>query len=153
MGARSNQASVVVLDTSVIIKWFRQGEVLADRALALRDVYLEGQVVLAVPSLVAYELSNVLRFKRDLATEDVQAAVESLYEMGLEWIPPSSATICRAVELARLCETTVYDATFAALGETLNATFVTADGRLVRQFAGLPHVRFLGDVQDLWPPT
>ena len=27
----------VVLDTSVVIKWFRQGEVLASQALALRD--------------------------------------------------------------------------------------------------------------------
>jgi hypothetical protein len=31
----------VVLDTSVILKWFRQEEVLADQALALRDAYLE----------------------------------------------------------------------------------------------------------------
>jgi len=143
------QPALVILDTSVIIKWYRQGELLADRALALRDAFLDGRVMLTVPSLVAYELSNVLRFKRDLATEDVQAAVESLYRMGLEWIPPSSAAICRAVELARACETTVYDATFAALGETLNATFVTADGRLARQLAGSPYVRFLGDVQGL----
>jgi hypothetical protein len=34
----------VVLDTSVVIKWFRQGEVLASQALALRDAYLDGRI-------------------------------------------------------------------------------------------------------------
>ena len=32
----------VVPDTSVIIKWFRQGEILGGQALALRAAYLEG---------------------------------------------------------------------------------------------------------------
>ncbi len=31
----------VVLDTSVVIKWFRQGEVLAEQAVALREAYLD----------------------------------------------------------------------------------------------------------------
>ena len=34
----------VVLDTSVVIKWFRQGEVLAGQALQLRDDYLDGRI-------------------------------------------------------------------------------------------------------------
>ena len=32
----------LVLDTSVIIKWLRRGEVLAEEALAVRDAYLVG---------------------------------------------------------------------------------------------------------------
>lgn len=32
----------LVVDTSVFIKWYRQGEVLADRALMLREAYLVG---------------------------------------------------------------------------------------------------------------
>ena len=142
------EPALVVPDTSVIIKWYRQSEVLADQALALRHGYLDGQIALVVPSLLAYELANVLRFKSDLATEDVQAAVESLYDIGLEWILPSSAVVCRAVEIARSCGTTVYDATFVALAESLDATFVTADRRLVLQLPGRARVRFLSDMQD-----
>ena len=56
----------LVPDTSVIIKWFRQGEILAGEALAVRAAYLEGRIQLSVPSLVAYELANVLRYKGDL---------------------------------------------------------------------------------------
>jgi len=139
----------VVLDTSVVIKWFRQGEVLADQALALRDAYLDGQIVVSVPSLLAYELTNVLRYKEDLTTDQVQEAVQSLFDMRLEWVLPSSAVMRRAVEMARAYETTIYDATFAALAESLNAAFVTADERLVRRLEALPFVRFLGEGMDL----
>ena len=137
---------IIVLDTSVVIKWYRQGEILADQALALRDVYLDGQVSLAVPALLAYELSNVLCFKQDVSTEAVQEAVRGLYHMRVEWVSPSSAQICRAIEIARTYQATVYDASFVALAEALDATFVTADARLVQQLSSLSHVRFLGDL-------
>lgn len=136
---------VVVLDTSVIIKWFRQEEVLAEQALALRDAYLKGAVVISVPSLAAYELANVLRYKSDLTTIQVQEAVWSLFEMELDWLSPSGEMMRRTVEIARLYETTVYDATFVALAEGLNVPFITADERLVRRLA-LPFVRFLGEL-------
>jgi predicted nucleic acid-binding protein len=139
----------VVLDTSVVIKWFRQGEVLADQALSLRDAYLDGRIGVSVPSLLAYELANVLRYKNDLTTHQVQEAVQSLFGMGLEWVLPSGAVMRRAVEMARVYETTVYDAAFAALAESLSATFVTADERLVRRLEALPFVRFLGEVEDV----
>ena len=139
----------VVLDTSVVIKWFRQGEVLADQALSLRDAYLDGRIGVSVPSLLAYELANVLRYKNDLTTEHVQEAVQSLFDMGLEWILPSGAVMRRAVEMAHAYGTTVYDAAFAALAESLSATFVTADEGLVRRLEALPFVRFLGEVEDM----
>lgn len=138
--------SVVVLDTSVIIKWFRHGEVLANRALIVRDAYLAGQITVVVPVLVAYELANVLRYKDDLSTHQVQNAVDSLFEVGLEWMPPSSDDLRRAVEMARNHDTSVYDAAFAALAEGLDAAFLTADERLARRLDTLPFVHFLGEV-------
>lgn len=136
----------VVLDTSVVIKWFRQGEVLAGPSLALRDAYLDGQIVVSAPSLLAYELANVLRYKGDLSTSQVQEAVQSLFDMGLGLVPPLSSVMRRAVEIAHTCDTTVYDAAFAALAESLNAVFVTADEKLARKLGTLPCVRFLRDI-------
>jgi predicted nucleic acid-binding protein len=136
-----------VLDTSVVIKWFRQGEILAEQALALRDAYLDGTITVSVPALLVYELSNVLRYK-DLTTGQVQEAVQSLFDMGLESILPTDAVMRRAVEIACSYDTTVYDATFAALAEPLVATFVTADERLAHRLDALPFVRFLGDVNS-----
>lgn len=138
----------LVPDTSVVIKWFRQGEILAEQALALRAAYLAGHVQVSVPSLLAYELTNVLRYKDDLSTDWVEEAVQSLFDMGLEWAPPTAAMMRRATVIARASDTTVYDATFAALAESLEATFVTADQHLARRLAAWPFVRFLGDAED-----
>jgi predicted nucleic acid-binding protein len=137
----------VVLDTSVIIKWFRQGEILAGPALALRHAYLAGRISITLPSLVAYELANVLRYKADLSTEQVQAAVRSLYDMQLGWMLPAVEMMEQAVAIARSHETTVYDATFAALAGVLEATFVTADERLARKLKFFSYVRFLGELK------
>ena len=133
----------VVLDTSVIIKWFRQEEVLAGQALAWREAYHQGRAVVSVPSLVVYELSNVMRYKGEMTTKQVQDALLSFYDMGLEQVFPSGQVMCRAVEIAREYDITVYDATFVALAESLDASFVTADENLVKQLKNLHFVRFL----------
>jgi predicted nucleic acid-binding protein len=117
-------------------------------ALALRVAYLDGRIRVSVPTLLAYELTNVLRYKDDLSTAQVEGAVQSLFEMGLEWAPPSSAVMRRSAVIARASGATVYDATFAALAENLDATFTTADRRLVRRLVSWPFVRFLGDVDS-----
>lgn len=141
--------SIIVLDTSVVIKWFRQGEILAGEALALRDAYLEGQAQVTLPSLLAYELANVLRYKSDLSTAQVADAVQSLFDMGLEWVPPSPRMMRRAVAIAREFDVTVYDAAFACLAESVGSTLITADERLARRLAGLSFVRSLADSEDL----
>src|SRR5512136_2834574 len=99
----------LVLDTSVVVKWFRQGEVLAGPALKLRADYLDGQIAVFVPALLAYELANVLRYKTDLTAGQVQDAIRSLFDMGLEWVLPTSAAVRRATEIACACEATIYD--------------------------------------------
>lgn len=101
-----------------------------------------------VPTLLAFELTNALRYKTDLSTDQIQQAVQSLFDMALEWISPSSAMICRAVEIARNHEATVYDAAFAALAESISATFVTADGPLVHRLEAFPCMRFLGELHE-----
>jgi len=138
----------VVLDTSVIIKWFRQREVLAGQALALREAYLDGQILVLVPSLLAYELANVLRYKRDLTTAQVEDAVQSLFDMGLEWMPPSATMMRRAVTVAYKWGITVYDAAFVDLAESHSATFITADEQLARRLDDLPFVRYPGDLGE-----
>ena len=138
-----------VFDTSVLIKWFRQGEVLAEQALALRDAYLEGQLMILVPSLVAYELANVMRYKSDLSTDRVQVAVQSLFDMGLDWVMPSKALMNNAVEIARRYDITVYDSTFVALAESLNSSFITADKRLQNQLEELSFIYFLGEIKGV----
>jgi len=138
--------SSFVLDTSVVLKWIRREEVLADRALSILHIYLEGRNRLIVPTLLAYEVANVLRYKPELSTADVELALQSLFDLGLEWVSASSAITQRAVNIAHTYDTTVYDAVFAAVAESNGAIFVTADARLVQHLDALPFVVFLGDI-------
>jgi predicted nucleic acid-binding protein len=137
----------LVLDTSVVLKWIRQEEILAGRALSILRTYLEGRNRLIVPTLLAYEVANVLRYKPELSTADVELALQSLFNLGLEWVSASSASTQRAVVIARTYDTTVYDAVFAAVAESVGATFVTSDARLVQRLEALPFVVFLGDTE------
>ena len=139
----------VVLDTSVLIKWIRQGEVLSEQALVFRDVYLKGEIWIMEPSLATYELANVLRYKGDLSTKQVQEAIQSIIDMGFEWIMPSKDLIDLAVEMACKYDTTVYDSTFAALGVLRSALFITADKRLADKLTEIPVVEFLGDIKGI----
>ncbi len=131
----------VVLDTSVIVKWVRQEEVLAGEALAGRRRFLEGEISVIEPDLAAYELANVLRYKGDLTTEQVKEAAASLYEMGFEWFSLTPAVLLRAVEIARGFDVPVYDAAFLATAEAVDAAMVTADDRLVLRVASLTSVK------------
>jgi predicted nucleic acid-binding protein len=134
----------LVTDTSVVLKWFRQEEILAEYALDILHAYLDGHLYIVVPSLLAYEVANVLRYKSKLTTAHVETAVQNLFDLGLEWSEPSVTVMRRAVTIARENDTSVYDATFAALAESQGATLVTADERLVTKLTSLSFVRFLG---------
>ena len=135
-----------VLDSSVIVKWFCQEEVLAERALTLRQACLGGQLNVAAPELVICEVGNVLRYEAELGTEEVVEAVRSLFSFPLEIIPLSPELAGRAIEIARAYDEAVYDAIFVALAESLAAEFITADKRLAQRLSSLPFVRFLGQV-------
>ena len=133
----------LVVDTSVIIKWYRQEEVDADAALAIRSAYLAGDVQLVGPDLALTEFANVMRYMKDLNTEQVQQAVDSLFAMRLTWLTPTAAVLKRAAAIAREHETPVYDAVFAAVAEELSALYVTADERFVKRVPDLDFVRSL----------
>ena len=56
-----------------------------------------------------------------------------------------TATLERAVQMARQHQATVYDTTFAALAEARAGVFVTADEKLAQRLTELRYVVFLGE--------
>ncbi len=73
----------LVLDTSVVLKWIRQEEILAEQALAILHGYLEGHIQVIVPTLLIYEVANVLRYKNELTTTYLETAIQSLFDLGV----------------------------------------------------------------------
>jgi predicted nucleic acid-binding protein len=121
-----------VLDSSVIVKWFKQ-EKDSEEALILREAYFEGVTEIAVPDLIFYEISNVMNYDDSIDTEEVKESIETLRDMDFEIVAPHTDLIDKAVELADRKNITVYDASFLALAELLDATLVTSDQELYRK--------------------
>jgi len=142
-------STVAVLDTSVVLKWFRRDETGAEEALALREAYLGGTLSITVPDLLLYELGSVLRYKPDLDCGKVRSAVESVLAMGLSLHAVTREGLIRAVEISFAHDVTVYDAAFIALAEELRSDFITADERLARRLSGIDGVYML---QEIAPP-
>lgn len=98
--------------------------------MAIRSAYLEGLFTLLSPTFCIYEITNALRYKGDIPTKHIQEAIQSLYDLNIEWVSLSKGLMHRAVELARSFDVTVYDAVYATLAETIDVMLVTADEKL-----------------------
>jgi len=140
--------SLLVLDASVAAKWFlpRTGEPLAEEALALLRQYAAGDVEFAVPDLFWAEIANILwkcvragRLSHKLATE----ALADILHYSLPTVG-SHDLADEALAIALATGRSAYDAIHVALAVQKDATFVTADERLVNALATHWPVRWLG---------
>ena len=131
---------MVVADASVVVKWFVE-EQDTDTAVSLRDAYINGQIELAAPSLLSYEVLNALRYG-DLFDEEELAVVEqSLVEYGLDLVPfrriDGLGTVAIETDL------TVYHAAYLAVAADRNEQLLTTDEELIEagtQFADVRHL-------------
>ncbi|MGB9895581.1 MAG: type II toxin-antitoxin system VapC family toxin [Thermoproteota archaeon] len=55
--------STVVVDASVIVKWFVEEEN-SDNAIKIRDKYIEGEIKLVAPEIITFEVLNALYYKK-----------------------------------------------------------------------------------------
>ncbi|OGP91180.1 MAG: hypothetical protein A2156_02645 [Deltaproteobacteria bacterium RBG_16_48_10] len=139
----------VLLDSSVVLKWFRRDEIWREAALKLRKAYLDGHMVILVPDLLIYEIANVLRYKPDLTQLQVQEALTSLYDMQIRMGEISQLMIMEAIQLAYFHAITVYDATFIAMANYLKVPFISADEKLIQDLGKIPYVHHLSDLTNL----
>lgn len=117
-----------ILDTSVVIKWFhRENEEDVDKALLLRQAYLEGALKVIVPDLLIYEFGNFLRHGSGLKPDDMLAAIGALWSLGMDIQPIDPVLSEQMVQLACRHGITAYDAAFVALSQSLSVPLVTAD--------------------------
>ena len=135
-----------VLDTSVILKWFSQSiESDLDPALQLRQSMLEGIVFFVVPDLLFYELANALRHNPNFLKKDVEQAVRSVFEMGLQVKSVNEEVMREAISLAFKYDVTVYEAYFLALSKKEGKPFITADYRFLGRVKGFREIIKLSD--------
>jgi len=125
-----NQRTVV--DASVAVKWFTREQHRA-QAVKLRDAHIAGETTLTAPILLVYEVTNALRHNPSLNADDLEEAVQALYTIAIDYVPPTQETMTQAATTAKQLNITVYDACYLTLSRQLDAPLVTADTRLAER--------------------
>jgi len=126
---------VVVVDASVIIKWFVDEEH-TKKALSLRQDYVDGKADIACPNLLPYEVLNALRYNPELGEEHVKTAAEALERYNLWQYPILGDLAGMCVRNSVAYGISLYDSSYVSLSEYIDSSLYTADEKLLDKVGG-----------------
>ncbi len=122
----------IVLDSSVMIKWF-VAEPLSSESRKLLDDYQAGKLLVLAPDLLNAEVANIVWKKhrfQGLARPDADQIIDAFRALEIAFIP-NSVLLEDAFHIAIEHQRTVYDALYIALSQREQCPYITADERLV----------------------
>lgn len=117
----------VVLDASVVLKWFAVEQRGSSEARELRDDYEAGRLSVVVPSLLFLELLNVAGRRWRWEAEAVAELAEALGDLAFEVGEPELQSVASWVSRGL----TAYDAAYVALAEERELALVTDDEAVI----------------------
>lgn len=141
----------MVVDTSVAVKWHLDEE-LSDEAARLLDSVGRTVSELLAPGTIQPEFFNTFwqRYRRrDVSLDEVRQGWNDFVSGGPITLYAPEDLMPRAAEITLETGVIVYDALFLALAEDSEATFVTADGKLLRTVEDTALARFAHPLSDL----
>ncbi|MEM0011285.1 MAG: type II toxin-antitoxin system VapC family toxin [Candidatus Bathyarchaeia archaeon] len=138
------EEKILVLDASVAVKWFNV-EPLREKALIIRDKYVNGEIELIAPDLLYYEVANALRYNPRFGIEEVKSALKALEDLSIITYDFEGELREKAVELAYRFGITIYDAAYVALAVIRDASLYTANKEVVVK-AQLTNVKYLPEI-------
>lgn len=135
---------MIVLDSSVALKWIFADEAGAEHAVRVRDDHISAKNEIAVPSLFFYEIANVLATKVRLSPEEALVAFELIGAFEFNVHELDSLEYLEAMTLAMKHKISVYDASYHVLASRLGCCFLTADRKFWEKVKGLGIAKLLG---------
>jgi len=126
----------VVLDTSVIVKWFSEEKGSQEAKEYLRQLQ-QGKINIFLPELAKYELANALLKGKGLPVLVAEQALSLFYSLPINFVVETKLAAKLSYKLAQKLKITYYDACFLALADRLKAILVTANPRHQKKIAGM----------------
>ena len=133
----------IVLDSSVVVKWFIRSEPLQSPADRLFRDFKEGNHKFVVPDLLFYEVGNVLSRKWPLGVKITEITLHRLWHLPWFLMPLNASLLARTLNLAGQYGISYYDSLFLATAERADAVLYTADQAFLRKVADFPFARSL----------
>ena len=123
----------LILDSSVIAKWFFPDEEESDIALKIRENFVNKKITISAPTLLFYEVNNILktavkslRIKKEKAVR----AYRGFLDLGII-VYSSEELLENTLDKAMNLDLSSYDASYIVLADYLKAPFFTADKKLL----------------------
>lgn len=138
--------SPLVVDSSVVMKWFIP-EPYSSQARLILDDYQTGKYAFLAPDHLYAELGNIVWKKhtqRDLPAADAERVIVAFHKLTFE-LTSTADLLDDAYRLAVTHQRTVYDMLYVALSVRERCSFVTADEKLANALkASMRNVVWLG---------
>jgi predicted nucleic acid-binding protein len=128
---------MIVLDSSVALKWIFADEGGVEHAERVRDEHISGKNEIAIPNLFFYEVANVLATKVGLSAEEALEAFDLISAFELNVHELDSSEYMESMTLAMKYKASVYDASYHLLASRLGCHFLTADRKFFEKVKGL----------------
>lgn len=139
----------IVLDSSVVLKWYLIDEEHGSKAIYLLDKYISDELDIFAPSLLEYEVINglIIAQKRGrIKEEKVVTAIEGLMELGIK-LRNLLSLYQEILHYCRVYNCSAYDASYIALAKEEKINLITADKGLYSTVKNdMKWVKWLGDI-------
>lgn len=136
---------MIVIDTSVALKWAQRDEEYSTQAIYLQKRHLEKNVTLIAPQLINYEYANALTTMSALNSIQIEKSINILFKTQVRTYHESEEELLLTSKLAKKYKTTVYDMLYAVIAQSLDCPLVTADQKFINK-TGFKHVLHLSQI-------
>lgn len=136
-----------VVDASIIVKWFVIEEN-SDKALKIRDKYVEGELKIIAPELITFEILNALKYKELFNEEELKEISEALQAYSFSLYPLKGEYAEKTVEVAVKNNITIYDASYVALAIMRKTQMYTADEKLIKKLRK-KYLKYVKSIQEI----
>ncbi len=118
----------LVLDASVVAKWFNKGESNEEDALTLRSAWIDGNIEQFSPTLVIYEVCNSIWKNPNIDREQASSLAKLAARLAPNLIEIGYDESSESMNLARKSKLTYCDAVYIILSRYRKYPLVSADG-------------------------
>ncbi|MBI2641788.1 type II toxin-antitoxin system VapC family toxin [Candidatus Roizmanbacteria bacterium] len=118
----------VVVDSSVVVKWFVEEAGSQDARKLLRKHENE-TITLFAPDILILEVMNGLFFKAAFPKNELEGVLEKLFQAELQLISLEEGLVQKTLELVVKERITFYDGLFITLARELECPLITNDNK------------------------
>lgn len=138
----------VVLDASVVLKWYLVDEEEGQKALDLLFQHTSNELEIIAPSLLEYEVVNGLFIAQQrgrIKEEKLITAIEGFIDLEINLVNLSTFH-SKLTHFCKVYHRSVYDASYLAIADTEGIMMITSDASLYNTVKkDLKWVKWLGD--------